>query len=96
MFRFLKRNRQCGGLQSGDLSMVSQAACDDVYVQKCFESAEDQQSKFATILLLLFYRCAEVLVKKIEQDRELLGVLCRNVSRCIDVRVIRVLSIFDE
>ena len=59
-------------MQSGDLSMVSQAACDDVYVQKCFESAEDQQSKFATILLLLFYRCAEVLVKKIEQDRELL------------------------
>ena len=72
MFRFLKRNRQLGGLQSGDLSTVSQAACDDAYVQKCFEGAGEQRSKFATILCLLFYRCAEVLIKKIEQDPELL------------------------
>jgi len=72
MFRFLKRNRQPDGLQGGDLSSLSQAACDDVYVQRCFEGTEEQQFKFATILCLFFYRCAEVLVKKIEQDPEML------------------------
>lgn len=72
MFGFFKKNRQPRGLQGGDLSVVSQAACDHDYVQKCFESADGQQAKFATLLCLLFYRCSEILVKRIEEDNELL------------------------